>query len=716
MKHPIFILFILVLAAGCVAVPPVDLNAVNASKQMEAQVRFLSQPKLRGRKPGTHGSSLARQLIETQFKACGLLPWGRTKGFEHPFGHPSFGYGGKNVVGFLPGSDPELSNEIVIVSAHYDHLGKAPKDGFYPGAGDNASGVAVLLEVARQLSSVQPRPKRSILFVAFDCEEMMLFGSFVFSCDEAVRKAKIVAVVNMDMLGRDFFDVVHHALFVAGAERYPALREDICRFGNQAGIRLLPLGTDLIGPRSDHIAFEPRGVPCLFFSCGTFGDYHQTTDTADKLNYADLERSANVVLQTVKDLANSQLIERPAPPESGYAAELRTVCTAMSEVNQNRARAGVKDDDAKAFERLAHEAEDFLSNGSYDRRLREKLIVDASGILAPYFLPSELTGKPQSPGARKESKLLMQYLYAFYLRYGPEMMEGYRELVTQLLKYRPGLVRGMPRFDYQFYDLADDDISLAHQEHNRYVLNALANCWTMSAQVKSSKWLLKSFNCYMGSSLDAMDCEGTLQQLADFCLLRLRSEQTNAQQAAAIRKVLRTVSGTNTPSYQELLKARLQLGGFKDETDWIVNCILEGTPDLAMQAIESATGNRDIRVRNALCHVLTDPKIRPDVRATAVHCAGTIRNRETLAALCDLVGDQTPAYRREFLPILAKDYPFSDRPVVGAARAVLERQLKGSLSQTLGELARAELKGLAKRDLGKDSQRWHDWLQTHPFT
>lgn len=239
----------------------------------------------------------------------------------------------------------------------------------------------------------------------------------------------------------------------------------------------------------------------------------------------------------------------------------------------------------------------------------------------------------------------------------------------------------------------------------------------MNAEVKSSKWLLKSFNCYMGSSLDTMDCEGTLQQISDFCLLRLRSEQTNTQQALALAKVLRAVQGTDTPPrYQDLLQARLQHGGFKDETDWIVSCIRKGTPDLAIGAINAARRNADERVRNAVCRVLSDPEIRADVRAAAIHWTATAKNQQVFNLLCDLVANQTPAYKREFLPILGKNYAFSDRPVVEAARAVLERQLQNSAAQTLGDLAQGQLKNLEKKDLGKDPQRWRNWLQLHPVT
>src|SRR6185436_3745606 len=128
------------------------------------------------------------------------------------------------------------------------------------------------------------------------CEELMLFGSFAFSNRPDVESEKIAGVINMDMLGRDLMDVVRNTLFIAGAERYPRIQAQAERLGKEKGIRLLPLGTDLVGPRSDHVAFQSRGVPCLFFSSGTYKDYHQPTDTPEKLNRADLGRSTAVVL------------------------------------------------------------------------------------------------------------------------------------------------------------------------------------------------------------------------------------------------------------------------------------------------------------------------------------------------------------------------------------------------------------------------------------
>ena len=149
--------------------------------------------------------------MKTRLQAYGLVPWPGAKDYEQSFGF------GTNVIGVLPGSDPDLSDEFVILAAHYDHVGKTKK-GVLLGACDNASGVAALLEIAEHFSLAKEKPKRSICFASFDCEEWMLLGALMFSCQEDFEKQKIAAVVNIDMLGRDFLDVVEDSLFVAGTE------------------------------------------------------------------------------------------------------------------------------------------------------------------------------------------------------------------------------------------------------------------------------------------------------------------------------------------------------------------------------------------------------------------------------------------------------------------------------------------------------------------
>ena len=701
---PCFLIF-----CGCVSSTRVTQPSADARSRIAGHVEFLAQPALRGRKPGTAGSRMARTYIEARFREYGLVPWGSSAGYINSFGY------GKNVVGLLPGADPNFAGEIVLLSAHYDHLGRNQKGRICPGAADNASGVAALLEVARQLNSDPVKPKRSILFVCFDCEEMMLFGSFAFSCQKEVRDAKIVAVINVDMLGRDLLDVVRHTLFVTGAESYPGIRAQITGAGGQAGIRVLPLGTDLVGPRSDHVAFQSRGVPCLFFSCGTFRDYHQPEDTADKLDYGDIAHSSIVIGSTVRDLANCAAVEPAGPPESGFAFELRSVCTVLDEVRASRSKAGIQTGDAEAFSKLAAEAQELSSSNRYDRSARQQLLLDAGGILAPYFLPVDMLGTARNPEQREDLKLLLRYLQQFYLQYGAQIMEGYRQLVEQLLKYHPGFVRGMPLFHFELYDIPDDAICIRRAKENRVTLNALANCWSMSAQVKSSKWLLRRFNANIGSSLDPLDCDGTRQQVADFCLLRLREARKFPQRSMAIKKVFNAVTQTDSlDSYGELLASRLGQGPCRDETDWIVGCVYSGCDSLALEALDAVKGNRDERVAEAVCRVISDHHNRSDVRAAAMRLVPGLANARARFILCDLLNDRTPAYQPDFMPMTRLDYPFSDRIAVKEVLHLLQKNSKQTPSKTLGDLARKGLTKIAHKDLGPDPVRWRDWLRRHP--
>ncbi len=209
-------IFTLVIAAlaGCVEIPPEHLSLPIEKEELSDHVHFLAQPALRGRKPKTAGSRDARRYIESRFQAFGLKPWGSTKAYAQPFGF------GTNVIGVLPGSDEQLADRMVLLSAHYDHLGVGKNGKACLGATDNASGVAALLEIAERLSLAENRLRRTICFAAFDCEETFLLGAFAFTCREDFDREKLDAVINVDMLGRDFWDVVDNTLVVVGTRGY----------------------------------------------------------------------------------------------------------------------------------------------------------------------------------------------------------------------------------------------------------------------------------------------------------------------------------------------------------------------------------------------------------------------------------------------------------------------------------------------------------------
>jgi hypothetical protein len=215
-----------------------------------------------------------------------------------------------NVVGLLPGADPALAAEAVVVGAHYDHLGRgspfslAPEraDAIHPGADDNASGTAALLGLAETLIRAGPT-RRSVVFVAFSAEELGLLGSAHYVRHPAVALERTVAMVNLDSVGR-LRDGRLHAMGVDTGQGLRALVEQAAQ-----GLPRLALRGDGIGP-SDHTAFLNRERPAVFFFTGPHADYHRPSDTWDKIDADGLRTVTTVAYRVVRALADRD--ERPA--------------------------------------------------------------------------------------------------------------------------------------------------------------------------------------------------------------------------------------------------------------------------------------------------------------------------------------------------------------------------------------------------------------------
>lgn len=208
----------------------------------------------------------------------------------------------RNVLAELPGADPVLKNERIVIGAHYDHLGLGGASSLAPsligqihhGADDNASGTAGLLELARVAAKHKGEWKRSLVLMAFAGEEIGLLGSSTFANHPTVPLASIDAMLNMDMIGR----VTNDKLSVGGVGTSPALKSALDEFGKDSG---LVLTTSESGyGASDHTSFNARKIPVLFFFSGSHTDYHKPSDTADKIN----GDGAIKVLALVYKLAN----------------------------------------------------------------------------------------------------------------------------------------------------------------------------------------------------------------------------------------------------------------------------------------------------------------------------------------------------------------------------------------------------------------------------
>jgi len=238
----------------------------------------------------------------------------------------------RNVVAVLPGSDPSLRDQYIVVGAHFDHLGMGGEGSLDPdahavhnGADDNASGVAGVLDIAERLSR-GPRPARSVLFIAFTGEEKGLWGSAHFVADPTIDLSKAVAMLNLDMVGR----LVDNTVTVFGtgtAVEWESVANEVdTTLGQPLKLAFSPDG---YGP-SDHASFTAVGIPVLHFFTNTHEDYHRATDDWQKIDGDGIDRIAQVAAGITRRLAGGGDAvamtltpvkqEPPAPPAAGEAS------------------------------------------------------------------------------------------------------------------------------------------------------------------------------------------------------------------------------------------------------------------------------------------------------------------------------------------------------------------------------------------------------------
>ena len=213
--------------------------------------------------------------------------------------------GGHNVIGYLEGSDPILKNEALIVGGHYDHVGylrehKADSDYIFNGADDNASGTSGVLAIAKAFASMPAHPRRSVIFIAFAGEEKGLLGSVTYVRNPSWPLDKTVAMFNLDMISRNSPD----SLEIIGARQNPGLVKIIRKQNKKNGFILAESKSKNMDRGSDHYNFFQKGVPAIFFFTGLHKDYHQVTDSPDKINAEKAAHVARLVFMTAWTVAN----------------------------------------------------------------------------------------------------------------------------------------------------------------------------------------------------------------------------------------------------------------------------------------------------------------------------------------------------------------------------------------------------------------------------
>jgi hypothetical protein len=279
-------LFSLILLCSCAGFADAQNTKAPTSKLIDASallndVKVLSADDMEGRSATLPSMQKARDFVAKRFRESGLQPVGTS--FEQEFtitprnGSP---FKGVNFVGQIKGK--KFPEKYIIVTAHYDHDGI--KNGqIYNGADDNASGTSALFAIAKALS--KDKPDHTIMFVAFDAEELGLRGSRYFVENLPVKKESVLLNINMDMISRN----EKGELYAAGAFSYPKLRPSLEKAQKKAGVKLLlghddpKLGQGDWTSQSDQGSFHRVGIPFVYFGVEDHADYHKPTDDFERI-------------------------------------------------------------------------------------------------------------------------------------------------------------------------------------------------------------------------------------------------------------------------------------------------------------------------------------------------------------------------------------------------------------------------------------------------
>ncbi|WP_421938931.1 M28 family peptidase [Pedobacter sp.] len=295
------ILYIIPLAlmlSCCSSVKNQGSDTTKPDAQLLKDVEILSSDAYQGRKTGTKGAEMARAYIRERFQKLGLKSYPQHVNYAQDFDFTSRNgqkVNGTNLIGYIPGK----GTNVIVVSAHYDHLGVV-KDEVFNGADDNASGTAGLLKIAAYFA--KNKPNNTIIFASFDAEEMGLQGAKAFVANPPVPVNTIAINLNMDMISHSD----KNELYVCGTFKYPDLKKYIVN--NNPNIKVLlghddpKLGHDDWTNQSDQGAFNAKNIPFLYFGVEDHKDYHKATDEYSSITKVFFSHAANAVLEVVKNV------------------------------------------------------------------------------------------------------------------------------------------------------------------------------------------------------------------------------------------------------------------------------------------------------------------------------------------------------------------------------------------------------------------------------
>ncbi len=306
-----------------------DFSALNTAlstikaADLQRHVDVLADDTFEGRKAGTRGGRAAAGYIAQKLQAAGVLPAGENGGFYQRFRGNNY-----NVLGMLPGADDVLKNDVLLIGAHYDHVGygspsnsNGPTGYIHNGADDNASGVAGLLELIEAFQSLPNRPARTVLFAFWDGEEDGLLGSKHWVRQPTLEWSRVRFAINLDMIGR----LRKNRVLVYGTRTTRGLRRLVSE--ENAGAALdLEFSWEMKN-NSDHHSFYAANIPVLMLHTDLHDDYHRPSDDAHLVNAEGMRRVSRVLFRVARRIANSP---------STYPFRARSVNASLAEQQRLR--------------------------------------------------------------------------------------------------------------------------------------------------------------------------------------------------------------------------------------------------------------------------------------------------------------------------------------------------------------------------------------------
>jgi len=299
-----YILLPLALMLGCNTVKTSTLP-INTDQLMK-DVKILSSDAYEGRKTGTKGGEMAREYIGRRFKEIGLKSFPLLNSYQQSFtfaGIDDPKITGKNMVGYIRGS----SDKIIVISAHYDHLGII-NGNIYNGADDNASGVAGMLKIAAHYA--KSKPNYTLVFAAFDAEEFGRKGSEYFVNHLPVNISRIKLNLNLDMISHND----KGELYACGTYKNPQLKNYVG--SNNPDLKILfghdnpKLGIDDWTNQSDQSAFNAKGIPFIYFGVEDHKDYHKASDKFENMNQQFFINASNSILEITDNFDKDHRVEK----------------------------------------------------------------------------------------------------------------------------------------------------------------------------------------------------------------------------------------------------------------------------------------------------------------------------------------------------------------------------------------------------------------------